>query len=170
MAAMVVFWLVTQSWQALPPGLAQEAARESLRRAALPPATIRLTDPDFPPGTPAAASARTVPASGDAMPQKDEAWWRARVKQLTEVMARTDATLESLSVELAGLERDIAARDDPAQRSQLVRRRAALVDERQERQRERRAQDASLEALLEEARKAGVPPGWLRDPAPPPSD
>lgn len=169
MAAMVVFWLVTQSWQALPPGLAQEATRESLRRAALPPATIRLTDADFPPGAQATPS-RGEPAAEASSPQKDEAWWRARMKQLTEVMARTDATLESLSIELAGLERDIAARDDPAQRSQLVRRRAALVDERQERQRERRAQDASLEALLEEARKAGVPPGWLRDPAPPQTD
>lgn len=167
MALMVVFWLVAQSWQALPPGLAQEAMRESLRRGALPPAVIRLTDADFPPGTPAAASARPVPASGDATPQKDETWWGARVQQLTEAIARTDTALESISVELAGLERDIAARDDPAQRSQLVTRRAALLDERQKRQRERRAQDASLEALLEEARKAGVPPGWLRDPAPP---
>ncbi len=163
MPAAVMFWLTVHLWLAPPVNLAHAAARESVRRARLPPAVTQLTDADFP-DAPAPLRIET-PASSTSMtpPARDEQWWRTRVQQAREALARDDSALKALEAELAALERDIAARDDPAQRAQLLRRRTAALGEQAKRLTEQRDHTAALDLLLEEARKAGVPPGWVRN-------
>lgn len=159
-----MFWLTVHLWVAPPINLAHAALRESMRRAHQQPAAVRLTDADFP--------GAVVPLKGDTpepersrpeSPGRDEGWWRARVQQAREALVRDAAALDTLASDLAALERDIAARDDPAQRAQLLRRRTAATEERAKRLDQQRVHTAALDLLLEEARKAGVPPGWVRN-------
>ncbi len=57
---------------------------------------------------------------------------------------------------------DFAARDDPALRAQIERDRQRAVSELEGLQKSIKDDQKAIEDLEEEARKASVPPGWLR--------
>ena len=68
----------------------------------------------------------------------------------------------ALQARVDGLWADFTSRDDPAQRAALEQERQAALEELDE---ARAAIDALARAvadLRDEARRAGVPPGWLR--------
>jgi hypothetical protein len=105
-----------------------------------------------------------IPAEGDKASgkPKDEAYWRGRITAVREELRRDEVFRDALQVQINGLAGDFAGRDDPAQR-------AAIADERQKKLAEMERLSAEIEkakkAILdieEEARRAGVPPGWLR--------
>ena len=158
------------------PPLAEVARQEQERRKAIPPATRVLTNKDLPKITSPAAAApaaekEAVPASpGAAEPpkidkdklEKDETWWRARVGAARENLRRDEVLLDALQARVNGLTSEFVGRDDPNQRARLGEdRRKAIV----ELDRVRLAVDGlrkTIEEIEEEARKASVPPGWLR--------
>ena len=164
--------------------LGELAKREQARKKATPVAKKTYTNDDLkqlppPSGTPAKpaeeagkpADAKTgdakpapekVDATKPAEPAKDEAYWRGRITAAREDVRRNEAFKEALQSRINGLTADFTARDDPYQR-------AKIADDRQKALAElaRVSEDIEKSKKLigdieEEARRAGVPPGWLR--------
>ena len=156
------------------------AKREQARKKATPPAKKTYTNDDLKqvppasgtPGKPAEETAKPASATSPdaqkaddkkpAEPAKDEAYWRGRISAAREEIRRNEAFKEALQSRINGLTADFAARDDPYQR-------AKIADDRQKALAEmaRVTEDIGKTKKLigdieEEARRAGVPPGWLR--------
>lgn len=160
------------------PNLAEVAKKEQDRRKATPSPTKVYTSKDLPkppapPPTSAPAGAAAAPAPGAAAADpateqkpgeevKDEKWWREQMAALRDEVTRNEMFLEALQTRINSLAADYTSRDDPAQRARLSedRQRAlAMLDRVKADIDKTRKAIADLE---EEARKAGVPPGWLR--------
>ena len=93
---------------------------------------------------------------------KDEKYWRDRITAVREDIRRNEAFRGALQTQINALATDFANRDDPAQR-------AKIADDRQKALAELARLTLDLDKankliadIEEEARKAGVPPGWLR--------
>jgi hypothetical protein len=93
---------------------------------------------------------------------KDEAYWRARMTQARSGLERLRIFSDALQSRLNALATDITNRDDPAQRSQLELERQRAVAEMARVKQEMADQMKVIAEIEEAARKAGVPPGWLR--------
>jgi len=93
---------------------------------------------------------------------QDEAYWKKRMADARDTVERAKIFAEALQTRINSLSNDWAARDDPYQRGRIGADRdnalAALDRVRKE------IQDgvAAIAAIQEEARKAGVPAGWVR--------
>ncbi len=152
---------------------AEEARRKGVRKPARVYTNGSLT-PDITKGG-AAAPAPAIPDAGnkspaapgtppapDAAAVKDQAYWAGRMKAAQAQLERSQILMDSLQSRINALTTDYVNRDDPAQRAKIeTDRRAALV----ELDRVRKDVDDSgkaIKALEDEARRAGVPPGWLR--------
>ena len=68
----------------------------------------------------------------------------------------------ALQSQINGLTADFAARDDPAQRAKVGTDRQKALTELDRVKKEIQQHTKALADLQEEARRAGVPPGWLR--------
>jgi hypothetical protein len=183
--AVLSLALLTVAMPSFAQSLGDLAKREQARRKATPPPTKTYTNDDLkhvapPTGTPIqpadgtakgtdpkaddgkTAGPQKVDATKPAEPPKDEAYWRGRITSAREDVRRNEAFKEALQSRINALTADFAARDDPAQR-------AKVSDDRQKALAElsRVSSDIDKSTKLiaeieEEARRAGVPPGWLR--------
>jgi hypothetical protein len=99
------------------------------------------------------------PADGDL---KDEGYWRNRISGARSALERTRIFADALQSRLNALAADIVSRDDPAQRSQLELERQRATAEMERVKKEMAQQTQAIADIEAEARKAGVPPGWLR--------
>jgi hypothetical protein len=157
------------------PSLGDVAKKEQARRKKAGTAPKVWTNKDLPnggaPKTPpaqaasggdAAAQAAQEKAPDQPKEEKDEAWWRARIGNAREELRRNEAFLEALQSRVNALSTDFVNRDDPYQRAQigLDRQKALAEMDRVKGEIERLKKD--IDDIEEEARKAGVPPGWLR--------
>lgn len=108
--------------------------------------------------------AATGPAAapGSAAAARDAAHWRGRLTAAVEAVRRAELVAAALQNRVDGLLAEFTARDDPAQRARIEQdRRDALSElERAQAEIDRLAQEVA--DVREEARRAGVPPGWLR--------
>jgi hypothetical protein len=105
------------------------------------------------------AKASDQSASGE---KKDQAYWSGRMKGLAEQLRHDETFAEAMQSRINALSADFSARDDPAQRAVIGKDRQKALDELA---RLKKAIDSDKKAvadLEEEARRAGVPPGWLR--------
>ena len=95
-------------------------------------------------------------------PSKDQAYWSGRMKALQSQLDRDDSFSEALQSRINALTTDFTNRSDPAQRAVIERDRTKALGEldrlKQAIQNDRKA----ITDLQDEARRAGVPPGWLR--------
>jgi hypothetical protein len=110
-------------------------------------------------GKDSSAQAADQSASGE---KKDQAYWSGRMKGLTDQLQHDETFAEALQSRVNGLTADFSARDDPAQRAVIGKDRQKALDDLA---RLKKAIDSDKKAvadLEEEARRAGVPPGWLR--------
>jgi hypothetical protein len=168
--------------------LGEVARKEQERRKALPPASKVYTNKDLP-NTPPRPAEATPPQSGaapaepsSAIPAEgqnpsgpaaagdadqksakgDEAAWRKRINDAREEIRRNEMFASALQTRINSLTNDVLSRSDYAQKAKLAGERkdaqAELARVKQEIERGKK-QIADIE---EEARKAGVPPGWLR--------
>lgn len=170
--------------------LGEIAKKEQERRKATPPAAKTYTNEDLKKVAPfpgaadpdAKADPKTAkpadptkvedpPKPGDGTkpdgaktpePAKDEKYWRGRITAVREEIARNESFRDALQNQINSLSADFAGRDDPAQRAQIA-------DNRQKKMAELGRVNVELEKatkliveIEEEARRAGVPPGWLR--------
>jgi hypothetical protein len=140
----------------------------------LMPAPASSTPPAAPAADGAAPAPTPAPAPGapgdapkdapekDKEPAKGQAYWAARMKGLRDDVARNETYAEALQTRLNALQTDFVNRDDPAQRAVIEQNRqkaAAELDRLKKSIIDGKKKIADLE---EEARRAGVPPGWLR--------
>jgi hypothetical protein len=103
------------------------------------------------------ADAKTAP---DA--KGDEASWRKRRQTIQEAIDRDKTFAEALQSRINGLSADFSARDDPAQRTLVANDRQKALTELDRVKKEIVQHTKELSDLQEEARKSGVPAGWLR--------
>jgi hypothetical protein len=171
------------------PTLGDMALKEQARRQALKAAASRvLTNDDLPRGAtspaPAAAAAQAAageepaaskksaagdkPAASDKPVEKsqeapqDQASWKQRIDQIREELRRNQMFAEALQTRLNALSADFTARDDPYQRAQIAEQRSSVVRELDRVKADIDLNRKGIAEIEDEARRTGVPAGWLR--------
>lgn len=133
---------------------------ESAQKPATPPAAETAQPVD-----PVAAAAAQPPAGEEPKPQteqKDEAWWKGRITQAREELRRNELFAESLQSRINALTREFALPSGGAKRIAIGQQRAEAMNELARVKQETDRGKQQIADIEEEARKAGVPPGWLR--------
>jgi len=95
-------------------------------------------------------------------PKKDEAYWKQRVQTERDALERARAFGEALQSRINALTTDFTNRDDPAQRNKLAADRQKALAELDRLKKEVEDHTKTIGDLQEEARRTGVPAGWLR--------
>jgi hypothetical protein len=166
------------------PSLVELARLEAERRKTVKDAKKVITAKDLPesarrPATPASPQAEGAPASsapaaapaaqggaadnsGAGNGKDGEAAWRSRITAAREGLARNEMFLSALQSQVNGLTTDFVNRDDPYQRAKVGEERQKALDEMQRVKAEIQLGKKQIDDIIEDARKAGVPPGWLR--------
>lgn len=155
------------------PSLAEVARKEQERRKTQKPAAKVYTKKDLPesplvaPPPPAAPTpaAEQKPAQTEQKREpdgKDETWWRDRIAAAREALRRNEVFAEALQSRINALSADFVNRDDPYQRAKVGQDRDKAIAELARVKDEIERGKKQIEDIEEEARKAGVPPGWLR--------
>lgn len=170
-----LLWMLVHVWNAPPATLGEAAMREAVRRTHLPASTRVITNDTLGPAPPAPAAPVTPAAPPTAGAQagaaekpdpktdvKDEAWWRARITTARETLARDRLLRDAMQTRVSALANDIASRDDPEQRAQLIAARQLALAELDRLIKQIDADAKAITAIEDEARKAGVPAGWIR--------
>lgn len=154
--------------------LADAAFFESLRRALSPVATRSMTMADVP-----LAEAKRVEApmkveapavavlDAPAKVEKvesvgTESEWRERMTTARVSLARDELLAEAMQGRVNGLVSESIARDDPAQRAELMRQRDRAQAELDRLRTQVESDKRAIASIEEEARAKGVPPGWIR--------
>jgi hypothetical protein len=117
-----------------------------------------------------AAAAPAVPAPegpGQGAPPgaadpKSERYWRGRIAAARDGLARAQTFAEALQSRINALDTDFVNRDDPAQREVIAADRQKAIAELERVRGEIIGYQKSIGDIQEEARRSGVPPGWLR--------
>lgn len=156
------------------PTLGELARKEQERRKGLTasPAKV-LTNQDLPRATtppappPAAAEApaqppEEKPAEKPQEPGQDEASWRQRMSQAREELRRNEMFAEALQTRINSLTNDFSMRDDPYQRAKVAEERSKAILEMDRVKADIESNRKAIAGIEEDARRAGVPPGWLR--------
>ena len=112
--------------------------------------------------TPAPAPSPSPAPSEDSTGKGDEKSWRKRITDARESLQRSQAFADALQSQLNGLTTDFVNRDDPAQRQQIANKRDGALAELERVKKEIAAQTKAINDIQEEARRAGVPAGWVR--------
>jgi type IV secretory pathway VirB10-like protein len=97
-----------------------------------------------------------------ADPTKTQAYWKERATTLQQSLSRNKLLLEALQSQVNGLNAVFVSMDDPGQRDLLQARLQRASGEMQRVQQDIEKQTKAAAALQDEARKAGVPAGWVR--------
>jgi hypothetical protein len=157
------------------------AKQEAERRKSAPPAAKTYTNEDLKKLPPMAAEvgSKDAPSKvaddqkpGDAKadatkakesePAKDEKFWRGRITAAHEEVRRNEMFRDALQTRINALTADFANRDDPFQRAQIGDDRQKAIAELARVTLEIDKANKAIGDIEEEARRAGVPPGWLR--------
>lgn len=183
LSGVLISALAVPALAAQTPTLAELARREQERRKAIKSSEKVLTNKDLPPSArqPAPATSADSPAGappagqpdqktseprkddaskGDAT--KDEAWWRERITKARDGLRRSEVFLEALQTRVNSLTADFVNRDDPFQRAKVGEDRQKALAEMERVRAEIELFKKQIEEIEEDARKAGVPAGWLR--------
>jgi len=176
--------VLTLAGSAVAQSLGEVAREEAARRKAAPAGKVYtnadLPKAEAPPPAGAAAAAQTAAAkTGDtgaadtgataAKPgtkaeptKKDEAYWRGKMKAEREAKARAESFAEALQSRINALSTDFVNRDDPAQRNAIAGDRQKALDELARVKKEVADHAKAIDDLQTEARREGVPAGWVR--------
>src|SRR5262249_43913349 len=94
--------------------------------------------------------------------KKDQAYWSKKLKDLQQQLEQDQSFADALQVKINALTTDFVNRDDPAQRSRIEQERNKSLAELARLKKAVINDTKAIADLQEEARRAGVPPGWLR--------
>jgi hypothetical protein len=117
------------------------------------------------PGKPAdAAKPGDVKADPASPPEvaKDEKYWRGRITRVKDDIAKNESFRDALQSRINALTADFSARDDPNQRAKIADDRQKAIAQLAAVTEDITKGIKSIADIEEEARRAGVPPGWLR--------
>jgi hypothetical protein len=95
-------------------------------------------------------------------PVKDRAYWLGRLKALEDKLLRDSNYLDAMQTRINALNTDFVNRDDPVQKSAVERDRQKAIAEQNRLKKDVVDDRKAIDDFQEEARRAGVPPGWLR--------
>jgi hypothetical protein len=127
-----------------------------------PPAAADVAKPATPADGAASAPDQASPADDADKLAQDEQAWRQKMTDARTALERSQMFLDALQSKINSLWADFTARDDPAQRAQIEADRKRAMAESERVKGEIETEKKAIADLEEEARKAGVPPGWLR--------
>lgn len=158
--------------------LGDMAKKEAERRKAIKSSgkvltgdSIRSVPAPAPASVPSPAPAAGGAATGSAAAEKpkpevdrktQELAWRQRIQAARDSLQRSQTFAEALQSRINGLTADFTARDDPAQRAVVANDRQKALAELDRVKNDIVQQTKAIADIQEEARRAGVPPGWLR--------
>ena len=166
------------------PSLAEVARAEEARRKTAKKATRVLTNSNLAvvdpvvsgPPTTVATGATKPPANasptisgGKAEPmdpgaKKDQAHWQGRISNARTELSRTQMFAESLQTRINSLKTDFVNRDNRVEREKIQVDLNTALAELERLKKEIDEKTKGIAAIEDEARRAGVPPGWLRPP------
>jgi len=101
-------------------------------------------------------------ASDKAVAKDDEKTWRKRMTDARDALERSKTFANALQNQFNSLATDFVNRDDPAQRSVIASQRDKVTAELERVKKEIESQTKAIGDIQEEARRAGVPAGWVR--------
>ncbi len=93
---------------------------------------------------------------------RDRAYWNARMASLRDTLSRDEVLAEALQSRVNALTTDFVNRDDPLQRAALAADRDRAVAELERLRKQLIVDEEAISDFQTEARRANVPPGWLR--------
>ena len=93
---------------------------------------------------------------------KNEAYWKKRIQAQRDELARAEMFADALQTRINVLSADFVARDDPAQRAVIATDRQKALAELDRVKQEIVQHTKTIAGIQDEARRANVPPGWLR--------
>jgi hypothetical protein len=108
-----------------------------------------------------AAASKQV-SSDPAERQKEEAKWRERMKNERDALDRAKSYADALQIKINSLNTDFVNRDDPIQRAGIAAQRDKSLAELDRLKKEIADHNKAITAIQEEARRSGVPSGWVR--------
>ena len=159
--------------------LADLARAEEARRGAVRTPSRVYTNDDLKPGrdpapaSPGAAVTAPAVAPQDAIvpsapsdtpraPLKDEVYWRGRITVARAAVERSIVLVEALQNRVDALATDFVNTDDPVRRGVIEQNRLRALAELDRMKKEIADQTRLIADIEEEARRASVPPSWLR--------
>jgi len=164
--------------------LADLAKKEEERRKKIPEPAKVYTNKDLSPAPasstppPAATPGQPAPAATapgeapkddaekdkdkDKDPRKTQAYWAGKMKALQDEVSRNETFAEALQSRINALSTDFVNRDDPAQRAVIGQNRQKAMAELDRLKKTIADGKKAISDLEEEARRAGIPAGWLR--------
>ena len=184
--AVALAWPVAAApqTQSAPPSLAEIAKKEAERRKTTKDTKKVITTKDLPESARKPASAPATAAEGchqgggdqqaalraairhlrlsAPAGQGDEAAWRARITQAREALRRNETFLEALQTRVNALGNDFRNSGDSAQQAKVTQDRLKALEELERVKADVELSKKQIADIEEEARKAGVPPGWVR--------
>ena len=113
------------------------------------------------PATPGGQAADS-PLSEEEQRKQDEQSWRTKMADARLALERSQMYADALQSRINALWADFTARDNPVQRADIELERKRAIAELDRVKGEVEAQKKGITELEEEARRAGVPPGWIR--------
>jgi hypothetical protein len=180
-AGLLAGALVLAATAAPAQSLGDVARQEQTRRKGVAPGKVYTNQslPNTAPATPAPAAQAPTPASTTPSPgqspaadekaagapdktTKDEAYWRKRIQTEQELLARAQSFAEALQSRINALSTDFVNRDDPAQRNAIAADRQKALTELDRVKKEVKDHTKAIEDIRQEARREGVPAGWVR--------
>ncbi len=152
----------------------EEARRKAIKEPAkvytnkdlgnVPPAPVAEPTPGL--KTPDSNDEKAAEPANDEKPKdtpvKDQAYWSNRLRTLQTQLDRDQDFADALQTRINSLTSDFVNRDDPAQRAVIGATRDKSVAELERLKLAVQNGKKAIADLQEEARRAGVPPGWLR--------
>jgi len=111
---------------------------------------------------PASATKTDATKSETADEKKTEAYWRGRVTALQQGLARNKVLMEAMQSRINALNAEGLSADDPGRQAAIQASLTTAVGEMARLQQESEKQNKELVAIQDEARRANIPPGWLR--------
>ena len=119
---------------------------------------------------PAASSAKAGDKGGDKDKKdaaagggvRDQKYWRDRMNTARVTLERDTGYADAMQTRINALTTDFTNRDDPSQRSAIERDRQKALSELDRLRKQIEDDKKAISELEDEARRAGVPPGWLR--------
>ena len=178
-----------QSWLVIPVALALQAGvfaqsladvarAEEARRKAIKTTVKVYTNEDLgrtpttspAPAQPAPAAATAAKPGDPAKPAEEkavdpkttQAYWKERATTIQQSLSRSKLLLEALQSQVNGLNAEFVNMDDPGQRDLLQARLQRASGEMLRVQQDIEKQTKAAADLQTEARRANIPPGWVR--------
>ena len=157
--------------------LADVAKAEAARRKTVKPGAKVYTNEELS-GTPSTSPAPAQPvttttakpadpaakpeAQKPVDPTKTQQYWKDRATAIQQSLSRNKLLVEALQSQVNGMNAEFMNTDDPGQRDLLQARLQRATGELQRVQQDIEKQTKAAADLQEEARKLGVPAGWVR--------